>query len=198
MWALWEDQHSIGPFLGPTSILRAIALFYGTTDTLHVSYIKDQDSLNSTAGGNFLDRMPREYLGIIESKSKVRYSRNKPVVAKVSTTASTSGISPDVAELKDMLPSLKQLDGHLIELKDVNDNKKTSIKMLVENEMTNPLYVIPLDLQLKLRVRQGTSGFSVLVISVIKLHVSTEDKVYPTGVPYVVSDSMSFLSSNKK
>nr|GFC90849.1 hypothetical protein [Tanacetum cinerariifolium] len=38
---------------------------------------------------------------IIESKSKVRYSRNKPVVAKVSTTASTSGISPDVAELKD-------------------------------------------------------------------------------------------------
>nr|GFA59127.1 reverse transcriptase domain-containing protein [Tanacetum cinerariifolium] len=41
--------------------------------------------------------------GIIESKSKVRYSRNKIVVAKVSTTASTSGISPDVAELKDMI-----------------------------------------------------------------------------------------------
>nr|GFB98552.1 reverse transcriptase domain-containing protein [Tanacetum cinerariifolium] len=31
---------------------------------------KDQDSLNSAAEGNFLDRMPREYLGIIESKSK--------------------------------------------------------------------------------------------------------------------------------
>nr|GEZ14715.1 reverse transcriptase domain-containing protein [Tanacetum cinerariifolium] len=44
---------------------------------------KDQDSLNSTAGGNFLDKMPRECLAIIESKSKVRYSRNKPVVAKV-------------------------------------------------------------------------------------------------------------------
>nr|GFC11572.1 reverse transcriptase domain-containing protein [Tanacetum cinerariifolium] len=45
-------------------------------------------------------------LGIIESKSKVRYSRNKPVVAKVSTTAFISGISPDVAELKDMVRAL--------------------------------------------------------------------------------------------
>nr|GEW97080.1 reverse transcriptase domain-containing protein [Tanacetum cinerariifolium] len=31
---------------------------------------KDQDFINSAAGGNFLDRMPRECLGIIESKSK--------------------------------------------------------------------------------------------------------------------------------
>nr|GFB24356.1 reverse transcriptase domain-containing protein [Tanacetum cinerariifolium] len=67
---------------------------------------KDQDFLNSAAGGNFLDRMPRECLGIIESKSKVRYSRNKPVVAKVSTTASTFSVSPDVAELKDMVRAL--------------------------------------------------------------------------------------------
>nr|GEX43748.1 hypothetical protein [Tanacetum cinerariifolium] len=50
--------------------------------------------------------MPRECLAIIESKSKVRYSRNKPIVAKVSTNTSTSGISPDVAELKDMVKAL--------------------------------------------------------------------------------------------
>nr|GEZ27895.1 reverse transcriptase domain-containing protein [Tanacetum cinerariifolium] len=67
---------------------------------------KDQDSLNSAAGGNFLDKMPRDCLSIIESKSKVRYSREKPVVAKVSTNASTSGVSPDVAELKDMVRAL--------------------------------------------------------------------------------------------
>nr|GEV95698.1 reverse transcriptase domain-containing protein [Tanacetum cinerariifolium] len=67
---------------------------------------KDQDSLNSAAGGNFLDKMPRECLAIIESKSKVRYSRNKPVVTKVSTNTSTSGISLDVAELKDMVKAL--------------------------------------------------------------------------------------------
>nr|GEU70014.1 reverse transcriptase domain-containing protein [Tanacetum cinerariifolium] len=66
----------------------------------------DQDSLNSVAGGNFLDKMPCECLAIIESKSKVRYSRNKPVVSKVSTNTSTSGISPDVAELKEMVKAL--------------------------------------------------------------------------------------------
>nr|GEU84972.1 reverse transcriptase domain-containing protein [Tanacetum cinerariifolium] len=65
-----------------------------------------QDSLNSVAGGNFLDKMPCECLAIIESKSKVCYSRNKPVVAKVSTNTSTYGISPDVAELKDMAKAL--------------------------------------------------------------------------------------------
>nr|GFA75110.1 reverse transcriptase domain-containing protein [Tanacetum cinerariifolium] len=67
---------------------------------------KDQDSLNSAAGGNFLDKMPRECLAIIKSKSKVRYSRNKSIISKVSTNASTSDVSPDVAELKDMVKAL--------------------------------------------------------------------------------------------
>nr|GEV98677.1 reverse transcriptase domain-containing protein [Tanacetum cinerariifolium] len=76
-------------------------------DTFYNALIsKDQDSLNSAAAGNFLDKMPRECLAIIESKSKVRYSRNKPVVSKVSTNTSTLGILPDVAELKDMMKTL--------------------------------------------------------------------------------------------
>ncbi|GJR67820.1 hypothetical protein Tco_0013885 [Tanacetum coccineum] len=50
--------------------------------------------------------MPLECLKIIESKSKVRQSRSKAIVAKVSTSSSTPGISPDVAELKDMVKSL--------------------------------------------------------------------------------------------
>ncbi|GJR57110.1 hypothetical protein Tco_1499272 [Tanacetum coccineum] len=54
--------------------------------------------------------MPRDCLRIIESKSKVRNSRNKPVVAKVSSSSSTPGISPDVAELKDIGESLTVLD----------------------------------------------------------------------------------------
>ncbi|GJY97471.1 reverse transcriptase domain-containing protein, partial [Tanacetum coccineum] len=63
-------------------------------------------SLNSAAGGNFLDKMPRDCLRIIESKSKVRNSRNKPVVAKVSASTSTLGISSEVAELKEMVKAL--------------------------------------------------------------------------------------------
>nr|GFA22162.1 reverse transcriptase domain-containing protein [Tanacetum cinerariifolium] len=81
------------------SKLHQLDTFYNALNS------KDKDSLNS-AGGNFLDKMPRECLAIIERKSKVRYSHNKPVVAKVSTNTSTSGISPDVAELKDMVEAL--------------------------------------------------------------------------------------------
>ncbi|GJV64947.1 hypothetical protein Tco_1475775 [Tanacetum coccineum] len=69
----------------------------------------DQDSLNSAAGGNFLDKMPRECLRIIESKSKVRNSRNKAVVAKVSSNSSTPGISPDVAALTTEVSELKNM-----------------------------------------------------------------------------------------
>nr|GEY09559.1 reverse transcriptase domain-containing protein [Tanacetum cinerariifolium] len=50
--------------------------------------------------------MPCECLAIIESKPKVHYSRNKPVVTKVSMNTPTFGISPDVAELKDMVKAL--------------------------------------------------------------------------------------------
>nr|GEX92849.1 hypothetical protein [Tanacetum cinerariifolium] len=68
--------------------------------------VNDQDSLNSAAGGNFLDKMPRECLKIIESKSKVRQSQAKAVVAKVGTSSSTPAISSDVAELKDIVKAL--------------------------------------------------------------------------------------------
>nr|GEW27715.1 hypothetical protein [Tanacetum cinerariifolium] len=38
---------------------------------------QQSDALDSAAGGNFLDKIPRECLSIIESKSKVRYSRSR-------------------------------------------------------------------------------------------------------------------------
>nr|GEV42090.1 reverse transcriptase domain-containing protein [Tanacetum cinerariifolium] len=68
--------------------------------------VNDQDSLNSATGGNFLDKMPRECLKIIESKSKVRKTRAKAVVAKISTSSSTPAILSDIAKLKDMVRAL--------------------------------------------------------------------------------------------
>ncbi|GJY35437.1 reverse transcriptase domain-containing protein [Tanacetum coccineum] len=82
------------------SELHQLDTFYNALNSI------DQDSLNSAAGGNFLDKMRRECLKIIESKSKVRQSRNKAVVAKMSTSSSTPAISSDVAELKDMVRAL--------------------------------------------------------------------------------------------
>nr|GFB21288.1 reverse transcriptase domain-containing protein [Tanacetum cinerariifolium] len=47
----------------------------------------DQDALDSAAGGNFLDNIPRECLSIIESKSKVGYTRSRVTDSRVSTNA---------------------------------------------------------------------------------------------------------------
>ncbi|GKF83464.1 hypothetical protein Tco_0245120 [Tanacetum coccineum] len=70
------------------SELHQLDTFYNALNS------NDQDSLNFAAGGNFLDKMPRECLKIIESKS---------IVSKVSTSSSTPAVSSDVAELKDMV-----------------------------------------------------------------------------------------------
>ncbi|GJT05758.1 reverse transcriptase domain-containing protein [Tanacetum coccineum] len=91
----------------PQSILTWDDLIAHQIDTFYNSLnSNDQDSLNSAAGGNFLDKMPRECLKIIESKSKVRQSRSKAIVSKVSTSSSTPAVSSDVAELKDMVRAL--------------------------------------------------------------------------------------------
>nr|GEU34450.1 hypothetical protein [Tanacetum cinerariifolium] len=47
----------------------------------------DQDALDSPAGGNFFDKIPRDGLAIIENKSKVRYSRIHVTDSRVSTNA---------------------------------------------------------------------------------------------------------------
>ncbi|GJS04125.1 putative ribonuclease H-like domain-containing protein, partial [Tanacetum coccineum] len=98
-WDRFKDLLRACPHHG-FSELHQLDTFYNALN------VNDQDSLNSAAGGNFLDKRPADCSSIIESKSKVRHSRSKAIVAKVSTSASTSGVSPDVAELKDMVIAL--------------------------------------------------------------------------------------------
>ncbi|GKF52291.1 reverse transcriptase domain-containing protein, partial [Tanacetum coccineum] len=82
-WERFNDLLRACPHHG-FSELHQLDTFYNALNA------NDQDSLNSVMGGNFLDKMPRECLRIIESKSKVRNSRNKEVVAKVSSSSSKS------------------------------------------------------------------------------------------------------------
>ncbi|GJZ97456.1 reverse transcriptase domain-containing protein [Tanacetum coccineum] len=70
------------------SELHQLDTFYNSLNT------NDQDALDSAAGGNFLDKMPREGLAIIESKSKVRYSRSRPNDSRAITNAPSSTSSP--------------------------------------------------------------------------------------------------------
>nr|GFC88036.1 reverse transcriptase domain-containing protein [Tanacetum cinerariifolium] len=98
-WEHFNDLPRACPHHG-FSELHQLDTFYNALN------VNDQDSLNSAAGENFLDKMPRECLKIIERKSKVRQSRAKAVVAKVGTRSSTLAILSDVAELKDMVKAL--------------------------------------------------------------------------------------------
>ncbi|GJW64358.1 hypothetical protein Tco_0116242 [Tanacetum coccineum] len=89
----------MGPHYGFTELHQIDTFYNSLTST-------DQDSLNAAAGGNLLTKTPKDALTLIENKSKVCTSRNRPVVAKVSTNTSTSGLSPDVAALTDAVKAL--------------------------------------------------------------------------------------------
>ncbi|GJS17756.1 reverse transcriptase domain-containing protein [Tanacetum coccineum] len=95
-WDRFNDLLRACPHHG-FSELHQLDTFYNALNT------NDQDSLNSAAGGNFLDKMPRECLKIIESKSKVRQSRSKAVIAKVGTSSSTPAVSSAAAVSKDLV-----------------------------------------------------------------------------------------------
>nr|GEW37080.1 hypothetical protein [Tanacetum cinerariifolium] len=59
----------------------------------------DQDSLNSAAGGNLLERRTQDVLTIIENKSKVRNSRNKSVLSQVKSCDANSSSSSEIVKL---------------------------------------------------------------------------------------------------
>nr|GEY12237.1 reverse transcriptase domain-containing protein [Tanacetum cinerariifolium] len=59
----------------------------------------DQDSLNSAAGGNLLERRTQDVLMIIENKSKVRNSRNKSIVSQLKSIDVNSSSSFEIAKL---------------------------------------------------------------------------------------------------
>nr|GEV24257.1 hypothetical protein [Tanacetum cinerariifolium] len=98
-WDRFNDLLRACPHHG-FSELHQLDTFYNALN------VNDHDSLNSAAGGNFLDKMPADCLKINDSKSKVRQTRAKAVIAKVNSNSSTPVVSSDVAELKNMVRAL--------------------------------------------------------------------------------------------
>nr|GEU33555.1 reverse transcriptase domain-containing protein [Tanacetum cinerariifolium] len=91
------------------SELHQLDTFYNTLNP------NDQDALNSVAGGNFLDNIPRECLSIIESKSKVRYSRIRITDVRANANAPLPSSSPSNSfDLQQIAASLEdKLDIHM-------------------------------------------------------------------------------------
>ncbi|GJW12586.1 reverse transcriptase domain-containing protein [Tanacetum coccineum] len=91
-WDRYKDLLRACPHHGFTE-LHQLDTFYNALNPT------DQDSLNSAAGGNLLERSTRDVLTIIENKSKVRNSRNKSIVSQVKSSDVNSSSSSDIAKL---------------------------------------------------------------------------------------------------
>nr|GEX68213.1 reverse transcriptase domain-containing protein [Tanacetum cinerariifolium] len=90
----------------------------------------DQDALDSAARGNFLDKIPQECLSIIESKSKVRYSRSHVTDSRVSINAPLPSSSPSHSfDLQQIATSLEdKLDIRMNRFKkSLNDMKASFV-----------------------------------------------------------------------
>nr|GEW20431.1 hypothetical protein [Tanacetum cinerariifolium] len=67
----------------------------------------DQDVLDSAADGNFLDKIPRECLSIIKSKSKVQYSRSRVTNVRTNANANLSSSQSNSFYLQQIAAALE-------------------------------------------------------------------------------------------
>nr|GEZ71152.1 reverse transcriptase domain-containing protein [Tanacetum cinerariifolium] len=88
----------------------------------------DQDALDSAAGGNFLDKIPRECLSIIKSKSKVRYSRIRVTDVRSNANANLSSSQSNSFDLQQIDAALEdKLDIHMNRFEKSLNEMKNSI-----------------------------------------------------------------------
>nr|GEX43477.1 reverse transcriptase domain-containing protein [Tanacetum cinerariifolium] len=84
-WQRFKEMLRACPHHRFTELAQIDTFYNGLNDN-------DQDSLNAVTGGNLLSKTTREALQIIENKSKVRYSRNKPNVSRMNMTSRENAI----------------------------------------------------------------------------------------------------------
>nr|GFA16766.1 reverse transcriptase domain-containing protein [Tanacetum cinerariifolium] len=122
-WERFKDLLRQCPHHG-FSELHQLDTFYNALNP------NDQDALDSAAGGNFLDKIPRECLSIIESKSKVRYSRSRVTNVRANTNAPIPHSSPSNSfDLQQIATSLEdKLDIRMNHFeKSLNDMKNSFV-----------------------------------------------------------------------
>ncbi|GJT10337.1 reverse transcriptase domain-containing protein [Tanacetum coccineum] len=103
-WERFKEMLRACPHHGFTELTQIDTFYNGLNEN-------DQDSLNAAAGGNLLSKTTREALNIIENKSKVCYSRNKPNVSRMNTTSreSSSKVDDRIDKLTDQISTLVEI-----------------------------------------------------------------------------------------
>nr|GEU40927.1 reverse transcriptase domain-containing protein [Tanacetum cinerariifolium] len=100
-WERFKEMLRACPHHEFTELAQIDTFYNGLTNN-------DQDSLNAATGGNILSKTTREALQIIENKSKVRYSRNKPNVFRMNKTSRENASKSDdkIDKLADQISTL--------------------------------------------------------------------------------------------
>nr|GEU47748.1 reverse transcriptase domain-containing protein [Tanacetum cinerariifolium] len=138
-WERFKDLLRQCPHHG-FSELHQLDTFYNALNP------NDQDALDSAAGGNFLYKIPRECLSIIECKSKVRYSRSRITNSRANTNAPFSSSLPSnsfdlqqiAASLEDKLNiRMTRFEKSLDDMKNSFVTPTAPIKAVEENQMMN-------------------------------------------------------------
>nr|GEV22715.1 reverse transcriptase domain-containing protein [Tanacetum cinerariifolium] len=143
-WERFKDLLPQCPHHG-FSELHRLDTFYNALNP------NDQDALDSATGGNFLDKILRECLSIIKSKSKVRYSRSRVTDVRSNTNAPLPSSSPSNSfDLQQIAASLEdKLDIRMNRFeKSLNDMKNSFVTP------TAPLKVVEEDFQKKFKQKQ--------------------------------------------
>ncbi|GJW66954.1 hypothetical protein Tco_0121378 [Tanacetum coccineum] len=91
----------------------------------------DQDSLNSAADGNLLERSTQYALKIIENKSRVRNSRNKSIVSQVKASNVDSS---EMAKLTDAVTQVTNVVATI--MKQIQAPAPASVKVVEESCVT--------------------------------------------------------------
>ncbi|GKG35526.1 reverse transcriptase domain-containing protein, partial [Tanacetum coccineum] len=97
-WERFKKMLRACPHYGFTELTQIDTFYNDLNDN-------DQDSLNAATGGILLSKTTREALNIIENKSKVSYSRNKPNASRMNTTSweNVSKMDERIDKLADQL-----------------------------------------------------------------------------------------------
>nr|GEX74241.1 reverse transcriptase domain-containing protein [Tanacetum cinerariifolium] len=120
-WERFKDLLRQCPHHG-FSELHQLDTFYNALN------LNDQDALDSAAGKNFLDKIPRECLSIIESKSKVRYSRSIVTDVKSNANVTLSNSQSNSFDLQQIAAALEdKLDIHMNRFEKSLNEMKNSI-----------------------------------------------------------------------
>nr|GEV77121.1 reverse transcriptase domain-containing protein [Tanacetum cinerariifolium] len=153
-WEHFKDLLRQCPHHG-FSELHQLDTFYNALNS------NDQDALDSAARGNFLDKIPRECLSIIESKSKVRYSSSRVTDVRanahapplISSSSNSFNLQQIDASLEDKLvirmnrfeKSLNDMKAYVTPTaplkavaKNLYNNKPSSSSSLPNNTILNP------------------------------------------------------------